>query len=271
MKKIVSIVLCLVHLLTVAFASLSGDNKPLKTVAMTDEVANGLKIISHRGLSGQAPENTLASFRLACEAGSFGCEFDTQITSDGKWVVMHDSDVKRTTNGKGNISDLTFDKVRSLKIEAGRNIKKYLDLSVPTLEETLEVLNDYPTMPIIEIKSGAPKDMAGLMKLIEENTDLDKVVMISFDESCIKAVRELYPDIEIWLLANEITDANTALCKEYNFGMDFNYSQKGNIGRVAELNAAGIVTAAWTVDDAAEAGSLFQNGVNYITSNRLIP
>ena len=270
MKKVLSIVICLSLILTV-FAACSDKNEPLETVAMTDAVRNGMKIISHRGLSAKAPENTLASFRLACEAGSFGCEFDVEITSDGKWVVMHDDDVKRTTDGKGKVADLTFDEVRNLKIDAGRNIENYPDLLVPTLEETLEVINEYPTMPIIEIKSGAPEDMAGLMKLIEENTDLNKVVMISFDESCIKAVRELYPDVEIWLLANEITDENIAACKEFNFGMDFNNSKKDNADRIAELNEAGIVTAAWTVDDAAEAETLVENGVVYVTSNRLIP
>lgn len=50
-------------------------------------------IIGHRGASGLAPENTLASFSLAVALGADGVEMDVQLSRDGRPVVMHDTRV----------------------------------------------------------------------------------------------------------------------------------------------------------------------------------
>jgi glycerophosphoryl diester phosphodiesterase len=61
-------------------------------------------IIGHRGASADAPENTLAAFRLARAQGAEGIEFDVQLSADGWPVVMHDDDVARTTDGEGQVT-----------------------------------------------------------------------------------------------------------------------------------------------------------------------
>ena len=71
-------------------------------------------IIAHRGGSAEAPENTLAAFRLAKENGAYGVEFDVDFTKDGRAVVIHDSTVDRTTNGKGLVSEFSFEEIRKL-------------------------------------------------------------------------------------------------------------------------------------------------------------
>ena len=65
-------------------------------------------VIAHRGASGLAPENTLAAFRLAAALGAEGVEMDVQLTADGQAVVIHDSYVNRTTDGKGSVASLTL-------------------------------------------------------------------------------------------------------------------------------------------------------------------
>ena len=64
-------------------------------------------VFGHRGASGYAPENTLASFDLAIRQGCAGLECDTQLTRDGDVVIHHDWAVDRTTNGSGQSRDLT--------------------------------------------------------------------------------------------------------------------------------------------------------------------
>ncbi|MGV2685769.1 glycerophosphodiester phosphodiesterase, partial [Clostridium perfringens] len=70
--------------------------------------------IAHRGASGYAPENTMASFVKALDVGADMLELDVQLSKDGQVVVIHDSTVERTTNGEGEVGDLTFEELRML-------------------------------------------------------------------------------------------------------------------------------------------------------------
>ena len=71
-------------------------------------------VIGHRGESVEAPENTLAAFRVSKSNGVFGVEFDLSFTSDGHPVLLHDDSVDRTTDGSGEIDELTLAQVRKL-------------------------------------------------------------------------------------------------------------------------------------------------------------
>ncbi len=72
---------------------------------------------AHRGASHYYPENTMLSFKKALELGADYVELDVHLTKDEVPVVMHDSKLERTTNGKGNIRDYTIDELKQL--EAG--------------------------------------------------------------------------------------------------------------------------------------------------------
>ena len=72
-----------------------------------------MKIISHRGYSSLRPENTISSFDYSLEKGFPYIEFDIHITLDGVPVVMHDETVDRTTNGSGQIRDLTLNEIKN--------------------------------------------------------------------------------------------------------------------------------------------------------------
>ncbi len=96
--------------------------------------------IAHRGLWKTTAENSLASIRAAVEAGVDMVEIDTQSTSDGRLVVIHDETLDRTTTGKGTVSDLPFDIIRQARLlsGAGGEGSPVMDETVPTLEEILE-------------------------------------------------------------------------------------------------------------------------------------
>ena len=57
-----------------------------------------------------APENSLAAFAAACEAG-YGIELDVQLTLDGQVVVVHDADLLRVAGDPRRIEDLTYDEL----------------------------------------------------------------------------------------------------------------------------------------------------------------
>ena len=76
--------------------------------------------IGHRGAKAYAPENTLTSFKKAIEIGVDAVELDVRKTKDNKLVVIHDADIKRTTNGKGLVTELTLKEIKGLSTEGER-------------------------------------------------------------------------------------------------------------------------------------------------------
>jgi glycerophosphoryl diester phosphodiesterase len=96
-------------------------------------------ILCHRGAKNHAPENTLAAFKIALNLGADGFELDTQLTSDGHVVVLHDPTVDRTTNGHGKLSRLPLAKLREL--DAGSSFsEKFRGEKIPTLDDVFETI-----------------------------------------------------------------------------------------------------------------------------------
>jgi hypothetical protein len=92
-------------------ASAAGPNRP---DALVQAAKNAREIIAHRGSMIDRPENTLASYRRAIEVGATVTECDVRTTKDGVLVSLHDLDIRRTSNGKGRLSDQTLAELREL-------------------------------------------------------------------------------------------------------------------------------------------------------------
>ena len=105
---------------------------------------------AHRGDVAAAPENTIPAFVSAVKKGAGMIEFDVQLSKDGHLVIMHDTSVDRTTNGKGRVSDLTFQELRALDA-GGWFDPSFTNTQIPTLEEAL---NSIPTT--IQNEIGSP-------------------------------------------------------------------------------------------------------------------
>lgn len=71
-------------------------------------------LIGHRGYPARYPENTLASFRGAMEAGCDMIELDVTLTRDRKVVVIHDDTLDRTTTGKGLVASHSLEEITAL-------------------------------------------------------------------------------------------------------------------------------------------------------------
>ena len=71
-------------------------------------------IIAHRGSKGTHPENTCIAFREAVRVGAEGIELDVHLSKDGYLIVMHDETVDRTTDGHGEIQQLTLNELKQL-------------------------------------------------------------------------------------------------------------------------------------------------------------
>lgn len=99
-----------------------------------------LKAGAHRGLALDAPENTMAAFRLTKELKADALEFDLEFTSDGMAVILHDDTLERTTDGTGRIDQTTWEQAQKLNAAAKfiGGVRKFENEKIPTLEETLQ-------------------------------------------------------------------------------------------------------------------------------------
>lgn len=99
---------------------------------------NGFVVIAHRGSHLIQPENTLASIEAAIKEGADYVEVDLRTTKDGYLVLCHDAKVDRTTNGKGQVKDLTWDELSKLMV-LSNNKKLY---HIPEFKEVLKICKD---------------------------------------------------------------------------------------------------------------------------------
>src|SRR6187402_1705451 len=95
----------------------------LLVVASTTVVAKAQNIVAHRGASYDAPENTLAAFKLAFEQGADGVEADFYLSSDGEIVCCHDKDTQRTAGVKHVINKTPLKVLRTLDVGRWKNKK----------------------------------------------------------------------------------------------------------------------------------------------------
>ncbi|EHK2906785.1 BppU family phage baseplate upper protein, partial [Enterococcus faecium] len=141
-----------------------------KNLFTQNKSAHGLTWIAHRGNNSTAPENSIVAFENVYRHQAI--ETDIQLTSDNRWVVMHDETVDRTTNGTGKISDMTYDQFRALRIDTGANIDKLTDDEKipPNLEEFLLICKKNNRIPVVEIKAtgGYTKEQLQSIKTISD-------------------------------------------------------------------------------------------------------
>ncbi|MFD8224151.1 glycerophosphodiester phosphodiesterase [Streptomyces massasporeus] len=145
--------------------------------------------IGHRGIMGVEPENTLRSFVAAQEAGLDAIELDLHLSKDGALVVMHDTDVDRTTDGTGPIAEKTLAELRAL--DAGRGER------VPVFEEVLEAVRS-PLQAEIKDKQAA----RALAEVMNERGLAGRVEVSSFHDEAIAEIKPLVPGVRTALIAS---------------------------------------------------------------------
>ncbi len=84
-----------------------------------DAACTASLVTGHRMATSFAPENSLSALRAAILLGVDIVETDIRLTSDGEVVLMHDGDIDRTTQGSGDVADLTLAEVQSFSMESG--------------------------------------------------------------------------------------------------------------------------------------------------------
>jgi glycerophosphoryl diester phosphodiesterase len=146
-------------------------------------------IMGHRGAAALEPENTLLSITRAIEIGVDAVEIDVHLSNDNEIVVIHDSTLERTTNGKGPVSSYTLEELK--KLDAGKGE------TIPTLQEVVDLIAGKVTL-VVELKEkGAEK---GVVELIKKNELHEAVYVISFWHELVHAVKDMDRSIRTGVL-----------------------------------------------------------------------
>ena len=222
-------------------------------------------VMAHRGLSADAPENTLYAFSDAISVGADFIELDVQQTRDGVLVVMHDSNLKRTTGMNKNIWDVDYADIQNL--DAGSWFDPaYANARIPTLEETLQFVDKRAKLNI-EIKPtkhGSDTLEQDVAELITQYQYTDACYVTSFSYGSLKKVKEVNPEIRTGYL----------MSVAYGQFYSLKYADAFSLNKVfvtsQVVNAAhqqGKQIFAWTVNSMSEVRSLCNLHVDSIITD----
>ncbi len=205
-------------------------------------------VLAHRGGRAEYDDNSIGAFADALEHGVLGAETDVRLTKDRQLVVMHDATVDRTTDGHGNVADMTLAEVRKLRLK--RSGEK-----VPTFHELCEVWRGRGDVDIeIEMKlhgdEMSPEDLDLYVNLLHEQAAEALVpgtyLFSSFSIPTLRRFHELHPEDKLGLICGELTeglirDAQSVGCRR--IAPDWNQAT-GPIA-VAKAHAAGLEVNLW--------------------------
>ncbi|MER5473465.1 glycerophosphodiester phosphodiesterase family protein [Streptomyces sp. NPDC002935] len=242
-------------------------------------------IVSHRGASAYAPENTLAAIDHAAELGFDWVENDVQRTRDGRLVVLHDASLARTTDVEEVYPDRSPWKVKDFtaaeiaRLDAGSWFDpRFAGAGVPTLREYMERVSHNHQKLVLEIKN--PELYPGIerqtVKLLSNEGWLDPVhlrdrlIIQSFSADSVRTVHNLRPGITTAVLG---TPPVARLPRYAKFADQINPDHtslsSGYISAVHALHGphGPMKVFAWTVDDVATARRMAGFGADGVITN----
>jgi glycerophosphoryl diester phosphodiesterase len=212
--------------------------------------------IGHRGAKAYEPENTLRSFQRAIELGVDAVELDVRKTKDNKIVVIHNSDLNKTTDGSGLVSDFTLEEIQKFVTAKGEH--------VPTLGEVLDFV-DKRVKVLVELKETGIEEQ--VLDVIQEKGLIENVIIISFHEEALRKVRQLNDKVATGLTyvrhKNPVQSA-LELKAEYLLPL-YRFTHSANVKKAHEK---GLKVIVWTINTPEEAAEYKKKGVDGIATDK---
>ena len=220
-------------------------------------------ITAHRGAKAVAPENTMAAFKAAMDAGADFIELDVQHTKDRQVVVLHDADFMRMGGDPRRVADLTAAEVAGIDIGRKRG-PQFVGEHAPTLEEVIDLVRGR-TKINIELKYNVPDPglAPAVVELLVREDFIDQVVITSLDYAALKQVRSIEPRLKTGHIVTAAV--GDVLRTEADF-LSLN-SAKATSSLVRRARAGGKDVAAWTVNDPEVMLRMIERGVDNIITD----
>ncbi len=225
-------------------------------------------VLGHRGASADAPENTLAAFRLAMAQGADGVELDAWRCATGEVVVVHDEDARRVAGADVAVPDAPLAALRALDVGAWRG-DRFRGERIPLLAEVLEALPG--AVVNVELKSRG-RDVrlaAAAARVVRRCGAGGRVIVSSFDWRLLVAFRLAAPEVPVGLLFERAGARRWLPLAVPLLGASAVHADRtlAPPERVRRWVARGLAVLVWTVDDPAEARALAALGVAALVTN----
>ena len=240
-------------------------------------------VIAHRGVSGQAPENTKLAVERAIDIGADLVEVDVRLTKDGVPVLIHSAQLEHTTTGRGPVADHTLEEIQGLDAGVWRG-PEFAGERVPSLQEVLDLTKGRVPLNLDFQTSDA---VAPSVAMVRESGLTGDVVVSGCRVECFDIMGAATNEITTLLNPDRLPagidpheakmDPAEALAVVRR-GVDA-ASELGAAGInlehsfvdtavVARAQGVGLGVWAWVVDDEDRFAELIEMGVTAVTTNR---
>lgn len=225
-------------------------------------------IFGHRGACAHAPENTLASFRMAVEQGADFVELDAKLSQDKQVVVIHDQTVDRTTNGHGRVNELTLAQLKEL--DAGSHFDtKFKGEKLPTLDDVFKAVGKdiFINVELTNYESGDDDLIPLVAEAVKVNQMEERVIFSSFLPKNLARIHKLLPQAPVAILCLEGISgllSRSFFCLGVSPRIIHPYLKDTSVTLVKREHHRGRRVHVWTVNEATDMERLAKIGADGI-------
>lgn len=221
------------------------------------------KLIAHRGLAVDHPQNTLPAFRAAGEKGFWAIETDVHMTKDGFLVCCHNETVDVTYEGTGRIPDLTWAEIQAMPHRQDKKER------MPLFREYLEICKKSGCLPFLEVKTAPPED---ILKEALDVFPVDEIIFSGIHLEPLLRARAVCPEIflhHIFTTPEEMAQ----LEKIGNCGVSYKIDNLADApeGLVQRVHDAGMLLCLRAADTREKALNMIAAGLDYMPTNKVTP
>lgn len=258
-KRIIAI--ALIAVLGINFSYLLAEKKGMLNLGLKNQTL----VTAHRGYSAQYPENTIPAFQGAVKIGADCAELDVQQTKDGKIIVMHDSNLKRTCGVDKNIWETTYEEIRYL--DAGKWFDaSFTGTTIPTLDEVVKYARGKIKLNIELKPSGYEKDFEkNVLDIIRKNHAQRYCIISSMKYECLENVKKLDPDMKTLYITSVSFGNFTVMDAADGYSVEASMLTQSFVNRA---HRAGKEVYVWTVNSEDSMENVLKMGVDAIITDK---
>ncbi|MCX5376168.1 glycerophosphodiester phosphodiesterase [Streptomyces sp. NBC_00091] len=232
------------------------------------------RVVAHRGASHEYPEHTIEAYRQAIADGADALECDVRLTADRKLVCVHDRRVERTSDGRGVVSEMTYEELAALDFGAWKG-QAHAGARVLLFEDLLREALAAPRPVGLAVETKHPTRAGGrleaeLVRMLREYGLADgasgRIEVMSFSRSALTRLHRLAPGLPtVFLIERAVRPVRPPFATHAGPGIDLVRRDPGLVGR---LKAKGLRVRVWTVDEPEDVELCVRLGVDTIITNR---
>lgn len=232
---------------------------------------NGIVMISaHRGSHLDFPENSLAAIRDAIQIGVDFAEIDIRFTKDKHLVLMHDKNIDRTTNGKGLVSDFTFDEIRKFRLKQKDSLTQEI---IPTLEEALSTAKG---KIILDLDIKQDECLDSIIALVQRTGSEKNCLFFVYEPPLAKMIKSKNESFQLLVRTESVQAVDTlfSVIRPEAVHIDPSHYTEAVVHTLKNGKCRVWINALGDVDKKAVAGDLkaydelLKNGVNIIQTDQ---